>query len=413
MKIALISDIHYGALSTTTDFAIEGEPLKIGSIQNEKSLYQGLVDVLREEQPDYLFVAGDITSSGSPLEFKYCQQKILELGQGSNIKEENIIYCLGNHDIDWRITKLVDEYKSNPDINYSHEDMTYINENYNKLAYSWPKSENMISQYYSDEYELPLTGAIEKDDCIVFVLNSGHLCTNDQKYKHGCLSASQFDWFKNTIKKYEQSDKAKFVLLHHHPCNYPYPITGLDISMLEEGGELIQLCGESGIDLILHGHRHHPKAITKYETNWKRHVTYVCSGSLSVNASHRLHGSIPNMFHIIEYERYDKIVLKNYLYSPATGWSLIKENCPETPVDGVMFLGKVVTDEVAINLLKNLPKNESIKYRSLSDELRYISLNKLNELVGEIHGSDSVVHGFFPEDVFIFKPKGGEEHAKD
>ena len=102
MRIALISDIHFGAMSTTSELAVYGEPL-IGEVLNAKPLFQGLVETLKAENLDYLFIAGDLTSTGSPLEYKYCYQKILQLISEIGIEHDKTIFCFGNHDTDWRI----------------------------------------------------------------------------------------------------------------------------------------------------------------------------------------------------------------------------------------------------------------------------------------------------------------------
>ena len=75
-------------------------------------------------------------------------------------------------------------------------------------------------------------------------------------------------------------------MLHHHPFNYPYPTLGRDISLLDEGAELLDISGKAGINLICHGHRHHPKAHNEQRDDWKNAITFICAGSFSVNAAH-------------------------------------------------------------------------------------------------------------------------------
>ena len=404
MRIALVSDIHYGQLSTTSELAVNGEKLTIGELKNAKPLFLGLMEILRLQKPDYLFIAGDLTSTGSPLEFKYCHKKICELADFVGISLNNIVVCLGNHDIDWRISKIASSYDLAPD---ALDDITYLKDNYRKLAHSWSIQTdgfgNSVFTNFKDAYCTPLTGVIEYDSCIVFVLNSAHLCTNDQKCMHGCLHSSQFEWLRQAAGNYQQDTRAKIVLLHHHPFNYPYPLNGLDISTLEEGSELLQFCGQTGIDLVLHGHRHHPKAKTVFETGWKKPVTFICSGSLSVNASHRLEGTIPNTFHIIDYNNSDHIILSNYYYNLSSGWSLIEKDEHRTPVDGKMRLGKIVEDSAATALIKQLPINQKIEYDTLCDDLLYLPLNKLNLLTKQVFKDDFHIFGVFPEDIIIFK----------
>lgn len=410
MRIALISDIHYGSLSSTSDFTVHGESLLYGDVANASPLFKGLIDTISKEKPDYLLVAGDITSTGSPLEFKNCYEKIFQLAIAAGIPPENVLICLGNHDIDWRITRLVDTYKARSA--YLSVDVEFLENAYRRLAHSWSVSE--ISQLSDNTArftflydDAPLTGVVERDDCIIFVLNSGHLCYHDESHKHGALSKEQLYWFQDSAKKYVCSPKAKIVLLHHHPYNYPFPITGRDPSTLEEGSELYEICGKSGIDLVIHGHRHHPKAKTVNENGWLNPVTYMCAGSLSVNASHRLQGAIPNTFHIIEFINHERIIMKNYEYSFTDGWIPTKGFRAEVPLEETMLLGKPVnlTDRSVMDLIKKLPFNKKIEYSSLDSDLSYLYRHELIELV-EKEFSGCAVY-LKPDHFIIFKPIGG------
>jgi predicted phosphodiesterase len=414
MRIALISDIHYGAMSTTNDLAIPGESMDMDDVSNNaKPFFQGLIESLKKEKPDYLFVAGDLTSTGSPLEFKNCYEKIFQLAKEVNIIQNNVILCLGNHDIDWRITRLIDLYKKNSKSTYSNEDIDFLERNYHKMACSWAENEinklpDTSTQFVHPYNKAPLTGVIECEDCIIFVLNSGHLCSHDESKKHGSLSAEQLKWFKDSVKQYDSSEKIKIVLLHHHPVNYPFPLPGRDISTLEEGSELYEICGESGVALVLHGHRHHPKAKTVSESGWENPVTYICAGSLSVNAAHRLQGAIPNTFHVIEYNNHEQIILKNYEYSLTNGWTMTKDYRDEVPLEGYMLLGKPINvkDQTTIELIKKLPINKEIKFGSLNNDLSYLCRHRLIELVEQTFCDCTI---YPKQDHFIiFKPSEGD-----
>jgi predicted phosphodiesterase len=410
MRIALISDIHYGALSSTSELAIQGEPLQDGTVSNASPLFQGLMNTLAQERPDYLFVTGDLTSTGSPLEFKNCFEKIHLLAETTCISPKNVLICLGNHDIDWRITRLVDTY-TEKSVHLS-EDVDFLEDAYCKLACGWPVREISklpagIAEFTLPYNDVPLAGVVEREDCIIFVLNSGHLCYHDESHKHGALSKKQLLWFHASVNKYTSSQKAKIVLLHHHPYNYPFPLIGRDASTLEEGSELYEICGKSGIDLVIHGHRHHPKAKTVNENGWIKPVTYVCAGSLSVNASHRLQGNIPNTFHIVEFENREKITMKNYEYSFTDGWMPIKGYREEVPLEETMLLGKTInlTDQTVTDLVKRLPINKKIYYSSLDNDLSYLYRSDLLKLAKEISGCDVYSE---PDHFVIFRPRGGQ-----
>ena len=386
MRIALMGDIHYGALSSTSEFAIQGERLPYGEVSNASPLFQGLIDILKKEKIDYLIVAGDLTSTGSPLEFKNCFKKIFQLSSAIGILSENVFICLGNHDIDWRITRLIDSYKEKS--TYINEDVEFLECRYRKLAHNWAVSEiNSLEDHtmrFNAVYEnAPLTGVIERDDFIIFILNSGHLCYHDESHKHGSLSSEQLNWFENIAFKYKDSQKAKIVLLHHHPYNYPYPLPGRDPSTLEEGSELSEICGKAGINIVIHGHRHHPKAKTTNENGWINPVTYMCVGSLSVNASHRLQGAIPNTFHIVDFISPERIVLKNYEYNFVNGWMPTQGYREEVPLEDTMILGKPVnlSDKAILEQIKKLPVNVKIYYSSLNNDLSYLYRHELMSLI--------------------------------
>jgi 3',5'-cyclic AMP phosphodiesterase CpdA len=414
MRIALISDIHYGTMSATSELTISGETLQMGETSKASPLFHGLIESLKKEKPDFLFIAGDLTSTGSPLEFRNCYQKISQLANEVKIDPNNIILCLGNHDIDWRITQLIDSYKANSNITYSSEEKDFLENKYRRMACSWAVNEDIkLSGDTVDTVDLthpyteaPLTGVVERNNCIIFVLNSAHLCSHDESKKHGCLSKGQLQWFEDLVKRYSSSSSIKIVLLHHHPFNYPFLFPERDISTLEEGSELYQICGESGVDLVLHGHRHHPKAKTVSENGWNNPVTYICAGSLSVNATHRFQGAIPNTFHIIEYHTREQIILKNYEYSLTDGWAMTKNYRREVPLEGNMLLGKPINvhDPAIMDLVKELPINEEIKFDSLNNDLSYLYRHKLIELVEQTFSGCTVYQK--PDHFIIFKPSG-------
>lgn len=399
MRIALISDIHFGKKAVCNDFSIEGEQIELEESHNARPLYDGMIEILKNEKPEYLFVAGDLTSSGSPIEYKYCYEKIIELGKSINVDKTKIVFCLGNHDVDWRISDIKGQYSGN----YSKDDLDYVYDFYQALSYQASIKtgiQNDLESIAADTFLLPQTGVIEYENCIVFVLNSSHQSASDQKYKHGYLSAEQLEWFSTAAKRYKENSKLKIVLLHHHPFNYSFPLPGLDISTLEEGSEIIKTCGECGIDIVIHGHRHQPQAKTRMETGWEKAVTYICAGSLSVNATDRSPG-IPNTFHLIDYQGPAKIILKNFSYTPIDGW--FPSTCSSrTPVDGIMQLGKTITEADAISIIKTLPHNTPIDYLSINDDLKYLTITNLMELIRRVH-NDAEVFDNFPNNIMIFR----------
>lgn len=387
MRIALISDIHFGKMATSREFAIAGEQLDLGEIQNAKPLLSGAIDVLKEDHPDYLIVAGDLTSTGSPLEFKYCYQMLSDICSQIDLPQNRILLCMGNHDVDWRITGILEKYKSNA---YTSNDYEFLQNSYQDYANCVSKNAlcetSLQYREYSKYWTKPFTGIVEDDACIFFLLNSSHLSAHDQLLKHGSLSLEQLEWFKSEAIMHRSCRKQKIVVLHHHPYAYQNLHPSLDPSLLEESGELLNICGENGVELILHGHRHQPQAITIFETGWLNPVTSICAGSISVNVSERQQ-TIPNTIHCIECLSEKQIILKNYSYTPEDGWFPSKYSTA-TPVDAIMYLGRIPDIDSIKSTLRNLPHDKKISYQELfgyNDDIKYITRKNLEDLIKQAH----------------------------
>ena len=405
IKIAVISDIHFGVLARSNEFIVPGE-IAQDNTEGAASLSEGFIRYLKEQSVQYLFIPGDLTSKGKPQEFHYCAKKIIETAQKAHIQPENIIWGTGNHDLDWGITKLVDDYKDAPD-----EVREIINDKYRLIAAN-AASINMglLPQNIKHAGIAPISGVVERDDFIVFILNSSLYCSHDQKISHGKLDAEQLDWFKKTAGPYKDDPRWKIILMHHHPYNYAYPVPSFDVSGLEEGSELQSIAGEAGIHLVIHGHRHHPRAESVCKSGWKSPITFVCAGSFSVNSNHRSGGEIPNTFHIIELSDTPGILkLKNFEYSLAEGWVPFHSNRPTTPLDAEMFFGKIIQEEelnkAVLDLIQTDEDTYQIRWQDVPDELKYSSLDKVNTTINQLLSAKYCVYDKFPNDICLLKRK--------
>ena len=320
----------------------------------------------------------------------------------AGVSTDKIIISLGNHDIDWKITQIHEQYTEN---DTPSELKLLIKEKYENIA-AHVSTHNMVTLIQPENKgPVPYSGILEMDDIIFFVLNSGFQCAHDQSIKHGKLSGKQLDWYKQISKNYVDDRRKKILLLHHHIHNYKYNLPGLDISTLEEGAEIESLSGKMGIDLVIHGHRHHPRATTRFETGWKKPVSFLCAGSFSVNSAHRGLGEIPNTFHIIEFTPDNEIfTLFNYQFKNSSGWIPLEKYCNETPLDQKMKLGYLMSDEELKEEVKGLPLIGTwINWEDLSDKLKCVPCNELNKKIWEVHSSEYKIGGDFPKEVMFQK----------
>lgn len=419
VKIALLSDIHFGKDSRCSDFAIPGQAIA-DDVIGGNSLYGGLESKLLEYRPDYILCTGDLTSSGKPLEFKYCLEALYALAEKIFVPKQNIIYCIGNHDVDWALiahSSKSNEYK-NLNRDFDSDETAFLNNYYSSITHSWLQHMQYITNVepyfnsFSSVGPIPMTGIIERDDLAIFVLNSGFLCSSEQEIIHGKISATQLEWLESELKKWANVNKWKIIILHHHPFAYEYPIVYPEYSTLEEGPQLQRLCGQYGVNLVVHGHYHFPIAKTRHESGWNNPVTFISSGSLSVNQAGRLNGSIPNTFHYIQLEEYPNLIkLITYEYSLGSGWHKVSSNRETLPLDHEMFFGELaVDDSTAKDIIKSFPVNTTIAYEEIDPKLKYVAPSHLNKLLSEVHGLD--LSGNFPGIIKIHS-SGKEEQSDD
>lgn len=401
-RIALISDIHFGKFSRTKEFSVPGEVLQDKS-QGAVSLQDGLIKIFKEMCVNYLFIAGDLTSVASPQEFHYCEEKIIFIADEVGIPYNHILCCLGNHDVDRNITKICDSVIREET---GEEVAKLIRQKYNLIAANCATTnlETLIMRG-KDMGPAPYSGVYEEDKFIVFLLNSAWNCAHNQDFPHGKLSANQLKWFENVSDLFRDDLRIKFVLLHHHPFKYTYPIPSQDISELEEGSEFMDIVRKNKIDIIIHGHRHHPIAKTIQVDSGTNPVTLICAGSLSVNSEHRNGGDIPNTMHILELEENSRsYVLYNYKYTSSEGWvPLIFTNA--APLDHKMKLGKLFTIEQIEDAIRKIPMNgkEFVLWDDLDTCLQYITYNELNSRISQLLSNEYKIAGKFPDEVFLKK----------
>jgi len=406
MRIALIGDLHFGKLSVTNEFSIVGEALE-DVTNGGVPLRAGFEELIKDKELEFLFVAGDLTSSGSPIEYSKCIEMLYSMATTAGISNENVILSVGNHDVDRQISKIPDEIKKIQGATYPIKEVEQF---YQRIAASH-------GQYHATHLRftvpgpVPFSGVLEKENVIIFTLNSGWLCSHQQEHKHGKLESAQLQWFREKATTYEADSRWKIVLLHHHPFSYPHPNPSRDVSILEEGADFVEIAGSMGINLVCHGHRHHPKAYNESRDGWKNPVTFLCAGSFSVNARHRSSGAIPNVFHVLELlEEASKktVIVHSYQYSICDGWVPIANNCSETPIDHIMVFERYYgTDEVKSILQGLLPSTEPFlllpSWDSLPIALRTLRFKRLDEIIHEVANKEFKIVGKYPGDVALVR----------
>ena len=401
IRIALISDIHFGKDARSSEYALPEQNIN-GEVKNAVLLTESAINILKKQNINYLFISGDLTSVGSPMEFHYCEKKIKQIVEEVNINENHVIWCTGNHDNDWSIAKLGDDYETS-----APKLKSLAREKYGALAGT------MANFYFGyknlkENGVLPSSGIYEDDKMVVFVLNSSSKCIKPEVIEHGSLTNDQLEWFESSLRKYLDDPRWKIVMLHHHPFNYSFPCPTFDVSQLEEGSEFCDLAGKYGVNLVIHGHRHHPRCKTKCENDWKNPVSFICGGSFSVSDHYRNEGEIPNTFHVIELsDEVGELKVFSYEYCSSKGWKEVDIYRDELPLDKVMYLGKIYEEEDTINTLIEMVRNtigtKIFNWDDLADAIKYKSSDMLKRIAGKIEKEESCEIKIVPLEFIVIK----------
>ena len=404
----VLSDIHFGTHAEHIDFALPGTRLN-GHTGYSTSMKSHLIQVVRESgvKIEAILVPGDLTSAACPGEFLGCWSIIEEIADELGIDKNQIFHTYGNHDTNWRISKLGEPSPGlQSDSNYS-DIAAVVGSVFCKA------SSNLIPG--------PVTGSgvFCSDQIELFIANTGYYCTNEQEIKHGKLGEIQLKWLEAKLQSQADTNKWRLLMIHHHPFNSPYPCPQHDISFLEEGDALVNIIGKSQVDFVCHGHRHHPVLRTRIENSWKIPCTFFCAGSVAVNAYYRAAGNIKNMFHIVTLnERHPKTKgalgrVATYGFTISKGW-LPLETTPDTDLDATLHFGSVAPLADRQSFIKELVEahltNESdgICYlpvwNNLPPDLKYIRYKETAELLQfEVGEKGLQLFRNYPQDPVILK----------
>ncbi len=208
--------------------------LHCGSRYHIPSLAKRVIDELNVLCPDIVIVTGDLTDMGFRHEFK-AAHSLLE-----RIACDRRVVLLGNHD----------------------------------------------ARNVGDEHFLELFGARSVD----LAYNDVHILgidSSEPDLDTGRVGRERHHWVEERLG--ERPDEFKIVAMHHHLV--PVPGTGRERNIVHDAGDLLRVLANTGVDLVLCGHKHVPNV-------WR------LEDMLIVNAgtccTHRLRGKGRPCYNIIE-----------------------------------------------------------------------------------------------------------------
>lgn len=401
VSFLILSDIHFGKFAAVADFAVAGTTLG-HQVKNAVPMREALVKQARECNPGFILVPGDITSIAAPAEFTGGIEFVREVAEACAIAESDIFYTFGNHDANWRISRLCGADSGCPE-----------DQGYSKIA-------SEVGTFFVSNLQidvvgpLPGSGLFQRADYDLLVLNTGYYCTHEQEFRHGKLGIEQLTWARNVLTTWNATDRWKIVMLHHHPFNYAYPTPGPDISTLEEGAELLDALGRAGVHIVCHGHRHHPRLSTRTDTSWAHPVTFFCAGSVAVTEHDRNNGDIPNLFHSVTLDTKDTSGtaigrIDTFKYTAGDGW-IRSRRSSAVPLDSPQVFGSCATAQqrrsdaetcidalVAASLPAQLPSHDELPI-----SLRCLPGEELKALLVEVaNARGCMIYGDYPSGILL------------
>lgn len=174
--------------------------IHVGSNHFVSNLLGRAVVEINESEPDVVLISGDVTNEG------FRQQYTAARAFLDNLECENVIVIPGNHD--------------SRNVGYVHFEDNFGDRN--------------------SSLHLPGITIIAVD-------------SSQPDLNEGRLGRQNYRWMVENLKR---PDDFKIVAMHHHLV--PIPGTGRERNIIEDAGDVLELMVETGVDLVLSGHKHVP-----------------------------------------------------------------------------------------------------------------------------------------------------------
>jgi 3',5'-cyclic-AMP phosphodiesterase len=180
--------------------------IHVGSFFKQQ-VFDTVVEEVNKLNPDAIIITGDLTDEGLLFQFEYAHAQI------KKFTCSNIIVLAGNHD-------------------------------YRHTGYLIFKKFFPSKQFY------------EFDDVVVLTLGTARPDRDE-----GEVGYRQNMWMENSLRKYNDNNdnnkkKVKIIAMHHHLIGIPD--TGTDKIIIVDAGDTLRACLQSGVDLVICGHKHRP-----------------------------------------------------------------------------------------------------------------------------------------------------------
>lgn len=388
MRVLVISDLHIGASARCISLVPDDEK---ESSKRQNDDYMAHLKAFSEtlDQPiEYVVISGDIADRARIEQYLHFNEFIEELIASFAIDRDRVFFTTGNHDVDWAAL----EGKSLNEVAPERQAMRYQPITKSKVL------DAQLEGAVGSLLEPPYFCVWQTEDLYILSVNTAAYDDSEEENHPGYISSKTLEAINQQCinDKVQELDKAKMLLMHHHPINYPNPSPSWkDFSILQCHEDIVEFSLEHDFDFIVHGHRHHPKFTSHLNSNGKQ-ISIVCGGSFSQAFPLYIYDNLSNLLHIIDiHGRSEKGgvlqgKLYNYAFSHKRGWSPstyhsdgIEHKISFGPNEHKLRLYEIA-DEYIAGQIANSGRCKVERLRSEKSEFQYKDEALIFEIIREV-----------------------------
>jgi len=286
LKIAVISDLHVGAVARSTD---------LNPHENPRPPSDGFLAAFEAfakrsgVAADILIVPGDISDQAHPDEYELADSVIKRVADAIGVAHDAVYPVLGNHDLNWALVNAVAN-AANMGRGLRFHPVENSGWLQNRLQSPGGRSQTAD----------PFLGLDETDSLYLVRYNSAEADLPDVRPHRGAIQQNHLESLRELLEANPGRDgQVRVFLTHHHPQIYSDPIPDQpDFSSLVNAEGLLDLLREFRFDLVIHGHKHAPRFISSLQAG-RSALSILCAGSFSRLIETSWMGRITNHFHLV------------------------------------------------------------------------------------------------------------------
>ncbi|MCF5467527.1 metallophosphoesterase family protein [Pseudomonas syringae] len=389
--VAVISDLHIGSGAKAKDFSLPGAGG--GIVDNYISEFRNFVES-EGLRANYLIVPGDITNSACKPEFELASERISQIASFLTVPESNILFCPGNHDVDWETIKALSSL--------NHPESQVIKAKYFNFNSAGSVFSRNLSSATGSFDESPYLAVWDFDDALICALNTSVFDGPDKKPHCGEVRPDQLLKIDAYLSSIGRTKKLKLFMFHHHPVQYlDDTFNQPDFSVMSNAVGLLDLLSKHEFDFVVHGHKHIPRFNMEIR-DIGHPLNILCAGSFSAYLDNKYFESVGNRFHLVEFHdrcpisTYARGAVKTWTHFVGRGWmpSLRRPGAEHHQNFGAFLPRAQLVIKITAEFEKIFISAQFIKWAdfvSNNPEFRYFTSETLRASLKEVAGSMGLI----------------------